>query len=322
MSPARPNLTEPTHDYTTTGVYTVSLTLSNTAGEVFNVTKEDFITVYSDLETDFVHSPTGSLIAPIRIDFTDISQNDPHTWAWDFGDGNTSTEQHPQHTYTTNGTFTVTLSVSNNFGVGGSSTGQAVKTDLIHISDVQSNATLHYVSPNGLSLYPYKSWEEAATNMIEAAAALEPGHTLLVTNGVYDAGATIFISTPNITIQSVNGPSVTIIEGGGIHSGISLSGTNCLIEGFTIRNSMGQQAALQIAGPDLGKRATGSIARNMIVHNSERLGMFGGLIYFSGGTLVDSLIYSNKCFSGAGIFANRRGRRAQRRRRHVQQSGC
>ncbi len=36
----------------------------------------------------------------------------PYTWAWDFGDGATSTEQNPTHTYTTFGTYTVTLMVT------------------------------------------------------------------------------------------------------------------------------------------------------------------------------------------------------------------
>ncbi len=35
------------------------------------------------------------------------------TWYWDFGDGNSSTEQNPQHTYTQTGTFIITLVVNN-----------------------------------------------------------------------------------------------------------------------------------------------------------------------------------------------------------------
>ena len=44
------------------------------------------------------------------------SSNFPTSWAWDFGDSGTSTEQHPEHTYTTPGTFTVTLTVANGEG--------------------------------------------------------------------------------------------------------------------------------------------------------------------------------------------------------------
>jgi hypothetical protein len=48
--------------------------------------------------------------------FTDLSYHEPESWLWDFGDGNTSTERHPVHTYASSGTYEVCLSVSNSFG--------------------------------------------------------------------------------------------------------------------------------------------------------------------------------------------------------------
>lgn len=50
------------------------------------------------------------------IQFSDHSVNGPTSWAWDFGDGGTSASQNPSHTYTSNGTYTVELIVSNAFG--------------------------------------------------------------------------------------------------------------------------------------------------------------------------------------------------------------
>ncbi len=50
------------------------------------------------------------------VQFTDSSQNLPETWAWDFGDGNTSSDQSPLHVYAATGTYTVKLIVSNAFG--------------------------------------------------------------------------------------------------------------------------------------------------------------------------------------------------------------
>ncbi|UKN01520.1 M4 family metallopeptidase [Paracrocinitomix mangrovi] len=48
--------------------------------------------------------------------FTDLSTNGPNAWSWDFGDGNTSTDQNPSHDYTASGTYTVTLTATNNNG--------------------------------------------------------------------------------------------------------------------------------------------------------------------------------------------------------------
>lgn len=51
-----------------------------------------------------------------QINFTDLSTNIPTSWSWNFGDGNSSIQQHPSHTYTTNGIYDVTLIVTNQFG--------------------------------------------------------------------------------------------------------------------------------------------------------------------------------------------------------------
>lgn len=51
-----------------------------------------------------------------EVNFTDLSVNGPTAWAWDFGDGNTSNQQNPTHTYQNEGSYTVTLTVSNGFG--------------------------------------------------------------------------------------------------------------------------------------------------------------------------------------------------------------
>ncbi len=50
------------------------------------------------------------------IQFMDNSTNEPTSWLWNFGDGTTSTLQYPTHTYTTSGTYTVSLKATNSFG--------------------------------------------------------------------------------------------------------------------------------------------------------------------------------------------------------------
>ena len=49
----------------------------------------------------------------LQVSFTNFSQN-ADTYAWDFGDGNTSTEENPTHTYAEAGTYDVTLSATGN----------------------------------------------------------------------------------------------------------------------------------------------------------------------------------------------------------------
>lgn len=47
------------------------------------------------------------------VTFTDQSTGSPTSWLWDFGDGTTSTEQNPTHTYAQTGAYTVDLTVTN-----------------------------------------------------------------------------------------------------------------------------------------------------------------------------------------------------------------
>jgi len=67
---------------------------------------------------NFIGTPASGT-APLTVQFTDTSTGDPTTWSWSFGDGATSTERHPIHTYTAPGTYTVSLTVTS---AGGSNT--------------------------------------------------------------------------------------------------------------------------------------------------------------------------------------------------------
>jgi gliding motility-associated-like protein len=54
--------------------------------------------------------------SPLTVQFNDLSTNNPTSWAWDFGNGQTSSLQNPQATYNSPGSYTVTLIVKNAAG--------------------------------------------------------------------------------------------------------------------------------------------------------------------------------------------------------------
>ncbi|MGL1902854.1 MAG: glycoside hydrolase family 3 C-terminal domain-containing protein [Fibrobacterales bacterium] len=70
--------------------------------------------------------------APLAVQFTDNSSDKTIGWNWDFGDGTTSTTQNPLHTYSTNGVYSISLTITNVQG----ETVVITKNDLIEISDV------------------------------------------------------------------------------------------------------------------------------------------------------------------------------------------
>jgi hypothetical protein len=59
----------------------------------------------------FTATPSSGT-APLDVQFTDSSTGSPTSFAWDFGDGATSTAQNPSHTYQDPGVYTVTLTVT------------------------------------------------------------------------------------------------------------------------------------------------------------------------------------------------------------------
>ncbi len=69
-----------------------------------------------DFDPDYDPILTQVITCEGTIEFEDKSLLNPAEWTWDFGDGNTSNEQNPTHTYTEEGTYTVQLISCNDFG--------------------------------------------------------------------------------------------------------------------------------------------------------------------------------------------------------------
>lgn len=74
--------------------------------------------------------------APLTVHFYDQSWGKADSWAWDFGDETTSTEQNPVHTYEALGSYTVSLTVSNG---AGSST--RIRKDYIRVNPTATMET-------------------------------------------------------------------------------------------------------------------------------------------------------------------------------------
>jgi PKD repeat protein len=67
--------------------------------------------------------------APLAVQFVDASTNSPTSWAWNFGDGATSTAQNPSHTYSAVGQYNVTLTATNANGSDGETKNQYITVD-------------------------------------------------------------------------------------------------------------------------------------------------------------------------------------------------
>lgn len=119
--------------YENIGTYSVSLTVEGPGGSDVN-TKEDLINVTSAAPTvEFSTSPDEVAgIVPHRVHFTNSSSN-YNSLTWNFGDGNSSSEENPTHLYESSGNFDVSLTVS---GDGGEIT--ETKSSYIIVNDLQT----------------------------------------------------------------------------------------------------------------------------------------------------------------------------------------
>jgi PKD repeat protein len=135
----------PKHIYTEEGSYTVILFVKN-QDDSSEVIKDDYISVYDVFGASFTADRTSGPI-PFRVNFSDESFGEPTSWEWDFGDGSTSTDQTPQHTYNVQGIYNVSLTVSDG-------TKNSTKTRTNFISAYHQLAVNDESGLTGISVYP------------------------------------------------------------------------------------------------------------------------------------------------------------------------
>ena len=131
-----------------------------------------------------------------------------------------------------------------------------------------------FVAPNGPSLAPYDTWAKAASNIQDAVAAATSNETIWVTNGVYRTGGRSWVDSTYssrvvtilpVTIRSVNGADVTVIEGqpapggscgtGAVRCAYLQNGTQLI--GFTLSNGY-----TMVGGFTAGAWGGGAIVRS------------------------------------------------------------
>jgi PKD repeat protein len=106
----------PVKRYTIGGNYPVTLTVSTPAGQQsinsHTVTVTTAIPAAPPVAAAFAIAPSTATVRA-NVAFTDQSTGSPTSWQWSFGDGSSSNAQNPTHAYTTQGSFGVSLTVSN-----------------------------------------------------------------------------------------------------------------------------------------------------------------------------------------------------------------
>lgn len=101
----------PAYNYSNAGNYSVVMVASNSYGQSQQSSPKT-ITVTSTGTIPVAKFST----APLTVNFTDKSTGSPTSWHWFFGDGTSSTQENPTHTYSNAGNYNVVMVAINNIG--------------------------------------------------------------------------------------------------------------------------------------------------------------------------------------------------------------
>ena len=105
-TPSTSTAQNPTVSYSTPGVFSVSLVVSNEGGSAIS-TIDDLVMITGAPTVDFT-----SVINNLEVSFNNLSTG-ATSYLWEFGDDNTSTDENPVHTYANDGIYLVTLNAYN-----------------------------------------------------------------------------------------------------------------------------------------------------------------------------------------------------------------
>ena len=188
------------YTYNDAGAYSVSLTATGPGG-TDSITRANYINVSPTPPTAVFSTddPTTGK-KDLRVEFVNGSVRYT-TSLWDFGDGNTSSDTNPIHTYTTSGTFDVSLSV---VGEGGSDTN--VLSGYITVDDIQTPAIVFdpkYIETTSGSSIPIDVKVLGVTGMAAAQVVIFYDNSLMtydsVTAGDFLQGDTdpLLVTTSN-----------------------------------------------------------------------------------------------------------------------------
>jgi gliding motility-associated-like protein len=107
----------PAHTYTTSQTATVSLTVKDSHGCSNTAIKANSIEILAPVKASFTADKTALCTAADKVQFTNGSTGPGVlTWQWDFGDGETSVEKQPSHSYATKGIYKPRLTVISSEG--------------------------------------------------------------------------------------------------------------------------------------------------------------------------------------------------------------
>ena len=250
-------------------------------------------------------------LLPLKAKFTGAAVNPPGevtAYEWDFGDGETGEGATVEHTYETPGKFTVKLTVRSG----------EVSAERVEVNFISAGCDHAYASPAGGHVWPYETEAKAATNIQDAIDAIilpddSARGTVYVLPGVYrlktvnrkfndeqDMMPQVNL-TRAIDVIGVEGPAVTVIDGGAtpkspansaaceMSRGIMMTHAKSSLQGITVcgvRSSIQDKAAAGVL-----EMSAGRVLDCVFTNN---VGLWGAVVGVKGGVVENCLFDGNR----------------------------
>jgi gliding motility-associated-like protein len=239
------NLQNPSNSFFNAGAFSIKLVITNAAGTKDSIIKTSLITAFPTPTVSFTGTPrTGCFPLQVAFSNTSVSTGSPIvSCSWNFGDGYTSTDCNPNHTYSNSGSYNVTLTVTNAAGctktlqlpnyinvssgvvpafTNTTPIGCAVPSTITFTNQSTGAGTLSYVWNFGDGLPP-PAVHSTSTN---------PTHTYSTAGNF---SVTLTVTSTTGCVQSITQNSAVVI--GTVNSDFTTPTSVCVGQTFTVTNT-------------------------------------------------------------------------------------
>jgi Leucine-rich repeat (LRR) protein/PKD repeat protein len=165
----------------------------------------------ASFEADVLSGPL-----PLAVQFTDRSTDNSDAWLWDFGDGNSSDQQSPSHTYTTVGKYTVSLTISD-----GITSDTEVKSELIEV--LKGNQSITFEALDN------KTFGDADFDLRATASS----------------GLDVSYTSSDLTVATIDGNTVIIVGAGTTTITASQAGDDNYLAATDVQQTLTVEKAAQ-----------------------------------------------------------------------------